>query len=124
MDWTKKWAVIRCDECGQNSRYYHLGIDIAEHIDSFDNIFDKLDAAGFVQEFMLGHCKHGLVEVPEEDWTSADWAVLIGNELEDQNKHKLAHIPKVMLDSMRQAGVTEEQCAKAMYFFAVNNELM
>lgn len=118
MDWTKKWAVVLCDECGQKSRYYHLGSEVAEHIDFFENIFDKLDAAGFVEEFVFGHCKHGLVEVPEENWTADDWAELIGNEFEDQNRHKLVHIPKVMLDSMKQAGVSEEQCVKVMCSFA------
>lgn len=60
--------------------------------------------------------------IPYKEWTAEDFAVLLGNIIEDRNHHWLCPMPDLLLNALKEAWVADDRAAYVMRIFTESFE--
>ena len=89
------------------------------------NLRNYIFGDGDLSEFYTEEDMKNIEVVPYEEWTSDDFAEILGNEYEDANYHRFVRVPNIILQAIREQFLDEkiENCLMKRICEALYEEL-
>jgi len=120
------FLVMECDKCNRQMMYYAPIKDINELRDEFDEEFDIIDGVISVG-CGCSRCQGTLKEIPECEYSTSTICELLGNLLEDNNRHNLTSIGHLFNYIMEKSNISENERRMALVellnYYDQNNTL-
>lgn len=107
----KNFVVCECTGCHKHTMYYMSEERTPDELEELDL---TLDENGIICSD-CSRCGNVSSEIDVMSWTSNDICVILGNILEDTNKHNLVGLPRFINESMKNSDISEPQCKKVLY---------
>lgn len=106
MDYNlNKWVICKCPKCNKHSLYY-----VDDNIPEGEN---KFKYSGYEDDDLICvDCNEKQIEITQKEWTTNDYSEIIGNELENANRHKQVDIPSRLLSILNLVDSLSEEDKK------------